>query len=332
MKVLVTSKSFGRLAPDAVELLKANGFDVVWGSKPSMTASEIAAEIAGVDALVVGNDPVDRQVFEMADRLQLVHMHGTGLDAIDVNAATDKGVLVANAPGTNRNAVAELTVALMLVAARSIDKHIEILKSGRWERTTGHEISGKTVGILGLGNIGQRIVELLSGFGVRIVAYEVHPDVEWTARHNVTLVSSADEVFVEADYLLLALPLNSETRCIVDARRLGLMKPSAYLINTARGGLIDEAALCSALKRKAIAGAAIDTFDPEPLSPDSPLRSSSATLTPHLAASSMEAAANVSRIVAANIVDVLLRGKTQCAVNSAKVKPHACASSHIALD
>ena len=116
------------------------------------------------------------------------------------------------------------------------------------------------------------------------------------------------------------------------ARRLGLMKPSAYLINTARGGLIDEAALCSALKRKAIAGAAIDTFDPEPLSPDSPLRSSSATLTPHLAASSMEAAANVSRIVAANIVDVLLRGKTQCAVNSAKVKPHACASSHIALD
>lgn len=332
MKVLVTSKSFGRLAPDAVELLKTNGFDVVWGSKPSMTAAEIAAEIGGVDALVVGNDTVDRQVFEASDRLRLVHMHGTGLDAIDVAAATDKGVLVANAPGTNRNAVAELTVALMLVAARSIDKHIEILKSGRWERTAGNEISGKTVGILGLGNIGQRIVELLAGFGVHIVAYEVHPDLGWVARNKVALAASTDDVFAAADFLLLALPLNAETRKIVDARRLGLMKKSAYLINTARGGLIDDEALCAALRNKDIAGAAIDTFDPEPLSPDSPLRSSTATLTPHLAASSVEAAANVSRIVAANIVDVLLRGKTQCAVNSAKVKPRARASSHVAMD
>lgn len=315
MRVLVTSKSFGRVAPEALELLAANGIEIVRGSKPSMSAAEIAAEIPGFDALVVGNDAVDAGVFSAADRLRLVHMHGTGLDAIDITAATASGVLVANAPGANRNAVAELTVALMLVAARAIDRHIDILRSGRWERTPGHEVSGKTVGILGLGKIGQRIVELLSGFDVRIVAFDVEPEREWAARNGVRLAAAADDVFVEADFLLLALSLNAQTRGFVDARRLGLMKRSAYLVNTARGGLVDDAALCAALRDKAIAGAAIDVFDPEPLAQDAVLRSSGATLTPHLAATSVESAGNVSRIVARNVVDVLLHGHTACAVN-----------------
>ena len=315
MKVLVTSKSFGRVAPDALELLKENGIEIVRGSRPSMTAAEIAAEIAGCDALVVGNDTVDAGVFAAADRLQVVHMHGTGLDAIDVAAATESGVLVANAPGANRNAVAELTVALMLVAARSIDKHIEILKAGRWERTAGHEVSGKTLGVIGLGNIGQRIVELLSGFNMGVIGFDVNPDREWAERAAVALAQSPDEVFAKADFVVLALSLNDKTRNFVDARRLGLMKPNAYLINTARGGLVDDDALCVALREKRLAGAAIDVFDPEPLSPDSPLRTSGATLTPHLAATSVESAGNVSRIVARNLIDVLLHGRAECAVN-----------------
>ncbi|MFT3962947.1 phosphoglycerate dehydrogenase [Propionivibrio sp.] len=315
MRVLVTSKSFGHAAPEALDLLAANGIEVVRGSRPSLSAAEIAAEIPGFDALVVGNDPVDAGVLAAGDRLRLVHMHGTGLDAIDIPAATARGVLVANAPGANRNAVAELTVALMLVAARSIDRHIDILRSGRWERTPGHEISGKTVGILGLGQIGRRIVELLSGFGVRTVAFDVAPDRDWAARNGVTLAAGADEVCAEADFVVLALSLNAQTRSFIGARRLGLMKRGSYLINTARGGLVDEAALCAALRDKAIAGAAIDVFDPEPLPPDSPLRHSGATLTPHLAATSVESAGNVSRIVARNVVDVLLHGRAACAVN-----------------
>lgn len=315
MKVLVTSKSFGRVAPDAIDLLKNSGIEVVWGSKPSMTAAEIAAEIPGFDALVVGNDTVDAGVLAAADRLRLVHMHGTGLDAIDIRSATEGGVLVANAPGANRNAVAELTVALMLVAARSIDRHIDILKSGRWERSPGYEISGKTVGVIGLGNIGQRIVELLSGFNVGVIGFDVRPDAEWVERASVALAASADEVFAAADFVVLALSLNAQTKGFVDARRLGLMKRSAYLVNTARGGLVDDEALCAALRDKRIAGAAIDVFDPEPLPLDSPLRSCGATLTPHLAATSIESAGNVSRIVARNIIDVLLHGRTGCAVN-----------------
>jgi phosphoglycerate dehydrogenase-like enzyme len=315
VRVLVTSKSFGRAAPEALDLLAANGIEVVRGSRPSMSAAEIAAEIPGFDALVVGNDPVDAGVLAAGDRLRLVHMHGTGLDAIDIPAATARGVLVANAPGANRNAVAELTVALMLVAARSIDRHIDVLRSGRWERTPGREISGKTVGILGLGRIGQRIVELLSGFGVRTVAFDVAPDRDWAAQHAVTLAADADAVCAEADFVVLALSLNAQTRSFIDARRLGLMKRGSYLINTARGGLVDDAALCAALREKILAGAAIDVFDPEPLPPDSPLRHSGATLTPHLAATSVESAGNVSRIVARNVVDVLLHGRAACAVN-----------------
>ena len=319
MRVFVTSKSFGRTAPDAVNLLKDNGVDVVFAAKRTMTTSEIAAEIRGYDALIVGNDTVDDKVFAASNRLRLVHMHGTGLDAIDVAAATKRGVLVANAPGVNRNAVAELTVALMLIAARSIDRHIEILRAGRWDRSAGIEVSGKTIGVIGLGNTGQRVVELLSGFDVRVIGFDTRPDVTWAVSRGVELAPSADAVFAAADFLVLALSLNPETQGIVDARRLALMKPSAFLVNTARGGLIDEAALCTALAEKRIAGAALDAFDPEPLAADSPLRSSGAVLTPHLAATSCEAAANVSRVVAKNVVDVLVFGRVGCAINAAEV-------------
>ena len=315
MRVLVTSKSFGRTAPAAIDLLKSSGIDMVRGSKPSMTAADIAAEIAGFDALIVGNDTVDAGVMAAGRALRLIHMHGTGLDAIDVEAATTRGILVSNAPGANRNAVAELTVGLILVAARSIDRHIDILKAGKWERTAGHEVSGKTIGMLGLGQIGRRIVELMSGFGVRVVAYDVAPDRGWAADRGVTLVDDADAVFAAADYLVLAMPLSAATRKFVDGRRIGLMKPSAVLINTARGGLVDDAALCAAVREKRIAGAALDVFDPEPLPLDSPLRSAGLTLTPHLAATSIETAAEVSMIVARNVVDVLVHGRFDSAVN-----------------
>jgi D-3-phosphoglycerate dehydrogenase len=319
MKALVTSKSFARHAPEALKLLERHGIEVVWSAKPSPTAAEIAAAVPGCDALVVGNDTVDAEVFAAADRLKLVHMHGTGLDGIDVEAATARGVLVANAPGANRNAVAELTLALMLVAARGLDQHLAIVRDGRWERSAGREVSGRTVGILGLGYIGKRIVELLAGFGVRVVAYEPQPDAAWVAAHGVTLTASIDEVFPVADFLVLALPLNDETRQLVDARRLGLMKREAFLVNTARGGLVDEDALGEAVRDGRLAGAALDAFSREPLPRDSVLRTPGIVLTPHLAATSFETAANVSNIVAQNLVDVLVHGDRRCAVNAADI-------------
>jgi D-3-phosphoglycerate dehydrogenase/(S)-sulfolactate dehydrogenase len=207
----------------------------------------------------------------------------------------------------------------MLVSARSIDTHIDLLKHGRWERSAGVEISGKTVGFLGLGNIGKRIVELLAGFGIQVIAYDPQPDEAWASGRAVRFTARIEDVFAQADFLILALPCNEQTRNIVNKERLGLMKPTSRIINTARGGLIDEAALCEAIGAGKIAGAALDAFEQEPLPVDSQLRMPGITLTPHMAATSIETAANISWIVARNIVDIMKNGRTQSAVNKDRV-------------
>ena len=316
MKALVTSKSFAKHSPEALKLLAEAGIELAWISKGSPSPAQIAAEAGDCDCLIVGNDTVDASVFDAAPRLRLVHMNGTGLDAIDVAAATERGVLVANAPGANRNAVAELAVALMLIAGRDIESHAEALRSGRWERSAGRELSGKAVGLIGLGNIGKRVVELLEGFGDSFLAYDPFPDREWASVRQVEMARGPEEVFAAADFLVLTAPLTPETEGLVNATRLGLMKRSAYIVNTARGGLVDEAALCDAIRQGRIAGAALDAFRDEPLPLDSPLRMKGITLTPHLAATSVESAANVSMIVARNVVSILVEGKADAAVNA----------------
>lgn len=320
MRILITSKSFGRCAPEVLDFLRAKGFELTRGSKPTMTAEEIAREVPGFDALIVGNDTIDRRVIDAGTCLKLIHMNGTGVDGIDVGYASEKGIFVANAPGANRNAVAELAVALMLVSARSIDRHIDLMQKGGWERRAGMEVSGKTVGILGLGNIGKRVVELLSGFGVCVVAYDPEPDIPWAESHRVKLAESVDEILPVVDFIVLALPYTPQTRYILSSARIKLMKPQARIINTARGGLIDETALCEALKAGEIGGAALDAFEAEPPPMDSPLRTAGLTLTPHMAATTVETASSVSWIIAHNLVDILLGKNAEKALNFAAVK------------
>jgi D-3-phosphoglycerate dehydrogenase len=320
MKALVTSKSFGKHSPEAIASLKEAGIELDWISRPSPASEDIVAEIGDCEALIVGNDTVDRSVLEAGRKLRVVHMNGTGLDAIDVESASSLGILVANTPGANRNAVAEFTVALILLAGRSVGPHAEALREGRWERSAGRELSGKVLGLVGLGNIGKRVVELVAGFDVVVLAYDPYPDREWAATRGVRLAEGPDEVFMEADFVALTAPLTPETENLADSRRIGFMKWSAYLVNTARGGLVDEAALCAAVREGRIAGAALDTFREEPLPLDSPLRIPGITLTPHLAATSIETAANVSLIVARNLIDILVRGRIDIAVNAAEAR------------
>jgi D-3-phosphoglycerate dehydrogenase len=306
VKVLITSKSFGKADPAVITYLGSQGIKLVWSDVPNPTAEDIARQIPGCDGLIVGNDPVDRRVLDAADCLKIIHMNGTGMDAIDTETARERGIEVRNAPGVNKNAVAEMTLALMLVLGRKLDKHIRLFREGRWERQAGHEISGSVVGIIGLGNIGRRLVELLSGFGITIISFDPYADPAWAEAHRVHLAAEVDEVFREADWLVLSLALTDSTAHMVNRRTLSLMKPSAYLINTARGGIIDEAALYEVLKEKRIAGAALDAFADEPLPQDSPLRElDNILLTPHLAASSVESVIKVSWVVAQNIAAVL---------------------------
>jgi D-3-phosphoglycerate dehydrogenase len=319
MRILVTSKSFSKVDPAASKLLEEKGFILEHLQAPVMTSSLIASRIKGIDCLIVGNDPVGPNVFEAADCLKLVHMHGTGLDGIDVESATAHGVLVSNVTGANKNAVAELTLALMLTVGRRIDKHIELFKQGRWERTAGHELSSKTVGIIGLGNIGRRLVELLKGFDVKVIGYDPYADRSWAEAHGVRLADHSDKVFTDADFLVLSAPLTPETEHIVCAQTLSLMKRSAYLINTARGALVDEQALTEAVQSGRIAGAAIDVYRQEPPSDDSPLRLADIVMTPHIAATSYETSSAVSMIVARQIIEILIDGHKELAVNHQEV-------------
>ncbi len=319
MNVLVTSRSFGAHEPEAIRRLEDRGWSVTRLDDGPFDSGRIATEIRGVDVLIVGNDQVDKTVFAAADRLKLVHMHGTGLDGIDVAAATRSGILVANVSGVNKNAVAELTVALMLVAGRMIHEHIDGVRSGTWSRRAGREIAGSTVGIVGLGNIGRRVVELLSGFHADVLGLDPNLDDEWAHVTGVETARDAEELFRRADWIVLTVPLTAATKHLIDRRALALMKRNAVLINTSRGGVVDEEALAEALERGTIAGAALDAFSVEPLPLDSPLRRTRAVITPHIAATSVETSALVSRRVADNVLAIMDDGQIDRAVNAGEI-------------
>lgn len=305
-KVLVTSKSFARYNPEVIEELKGKGIEIVWAPKNNMCSREIAEEITDYDGIVCGIDPITSEVIDAGKKLKVIHMNGTGVDHIDVQEATRKKVCVGNCPGANAVAVAELNLAILLAEARKIIKYSNRIKEGKWEREVGVELSGKTMGILGLGAIGKKFVELLEGFHMNILAYDVNPDYEWCSQRNVTMVKDTAEIFEQSDFISLNLPLFDSTKHIINEKTLAKMKRDVIIVNTARGGLIKTEDLIQALKDKRIRGAALDAFETEPLDPDSELRNLDVTLTPHLGASSIETMKNVSRIVADHLEEVLL--------------------------
>ena len=178
--------------------------------------------------------------------------------------------------------MAELNLAILLAEARKIIKYSNRIQEGKWEREVGLELSGKTMGILGLGAIGRKFVELLEGFHMKILAYDVRPDLSWCAQRQVTMVKDLDEIFRQSDFISLNLPLLESTKHIINANSLRKMKKDVIIVNTARGGLINTRDLIHALKEKTIRGAALDAFESEPLEPASELRNLDVTLTPHL--------------------------------------------------
>ncbi|MCD8350848.1 MAG: phosphoglycerate dehydrogenase [Planctomycetaceae bacterium] len=315
MNILVTSRSFAKTNSEAWERLEANGFSLR-RCAGNPTPATLAREVDDIDVLIIGNDTVNSVVMDAAPALKLVHMHGTGLDGIDIEYATSRGILVANAPGANVNAVAEMTLAMMLNAARGIGKHARLLRAGTWQRTPGREVSSSIVGIVGLGNIGRRVAELLRGFRPKLIAFDAFTDQVWAEANGIEMVASVDELIIQADFVVLTLPLTHQTKHMVNDRTLGLMKKDAFIVNSARGGLVDDAALVRAVEEGRIAGAALDVFAQEPLPLDSPLRRpEDIEITPHLAASSRESAARVSAIVADNVIAIIKKGQRDIAVN-----------------
>ena len=305
MKALVTSRSFGKFCPRAIRYLEENGIVLKFFQNGPGTPTAIAKRMRDVDILIVGNDPITKEVMDAGNRLKLIQMHGTGLDGIDLKYARTKGIQVANVVGINRNAVAEMIVALMLIAGRRIDKHIRSLKNGHWKRQAGYEVSGSCVGLIGLGNIGQRVVELLQGFSVDFIAYDIKPDWPRLESLPVRMADSPEKVYHSADYLILATPLTKDTEKMINKETLALMKENAILINASRGGLIEEDDLAEAICSGKIHCAALDAFCQEPLPEDSVLRDLDVVLTPHMAATSIEASSKVSMKAAKNIIEIM---------------------------
>jgi D-3-phosphoglycerate dehydrogenase len=275
-----------------VAALRERGMDVRLASRPDMAA--VASEIGEADAVITRNAGLNRAAMDAAPRLRVVAVHGVGVDPVDVRHATALGIAVANTPGTNARSVAEHALALILALARQVPAADRAVREGRIDfkyHARLVELSGKTLGIVGCGRTGLLIARLArAGLGMRVLGYSPSADPARLARAGVASVSDLDTLLAASDVVSLHVPLTDSTRGLLDARRLSLMKPTAYLVNTARGGVVDEAALIRALAEGRIAGAGLDVFDSERMPPGYPLLAlPNVILSPHAAGSSEEA-------------------------------------------
>jgi D-3-phosphoglycerate dehydrogenase len=267
--------------------------------------------------LVRSETKVTGELLAQAPLLRVIGRAGIGVDNIDLEAATQRGIAVLNTPGGNTISAAEHTVGLLLALVRRIPWADQSMRAGAWDRQKfqGVELSGKTLGVVGLGRIGAHVATIARSFGMLVVAHD--PFLPEARAHELQVrLLPLDDLLKRADVVTLHLPLTDETRHLIDRRRLGLMKKSAVLINAARGGLVDEAALLGALEAEQLAGAAIDVFDTEPLPAESPLRGADRViLTPHLGAATVEAQERVGHEICRLVRDALLKGDLSGAVN-----------------
>ncbi|NPV86981.1 MAG: phosphoglycerate dehydrogenase [Anaerolineae bacterium] len=309
-KLLVTPTSYGKNDPRLKSDLEALVGEVVYNptGKP-LSSAEVAELLPGVDGYIAGLDVIDRTALQAADRLKVIARYGVGVDAVDLEAAKERGIVVTNTPGANSVSVAELTLALMLALCRQLAQAFEATRQGKWPRLSGVSLEGKTVGLLGLGAIGKQVARRLAGWDCRIVAYDPYADADFAARHNVELLPQ-DDLLAQSDFVSLHLPLLEATRAMVNDAFLAKMKPGAYLINTARGELIDEDALLRALQSGHLRGAALDAFIHEPPDPSHPLLALPQVIaTPHLGAQT-DGATNAMGWMALNDCLAVLRGET----------------------
>lgn len=318
-RVLVADK----LADQGIEVLRSYP-EIEIEQASSLKPAELAARIAPFDGLIVrSGSRVTAEVIEAAKNLKVIGRAGIGVDNIDVEAATKRGVVVMNTPAGNNVTTAEHTISMMLSLARLIPQATASMKAGKWEKNKfmGTEVFNKTLGIIGMGNIGSLVAERALGLKMKVVAYDPFISREVAQRLGVEL-ASFDEVLARADFLSIHTPLNDETRGLIGAQAFAKMKRGVRLINCARGGIVDEAALEAAIREGVVAGAALDVFAEEPVPPDHPLlKLDQVICTPHLGAATQEAQINVAVAIARQVANFLTRGVIQDAVNVPSISP-----------
>ena len=315
-RVLVTDK----LAEEGLALLKAEpGIELVVNTKIATDVPALRAALAEADAIIIrSGTTLTPEILEGQTRLKAIVRAGVGVDNIDVPSATKRGIVVMNTPGGNTVSTAEHTIAMILALSRNIPKANESFKAGKWERSkfTGTQIEGKTLGIVGLGRVGLAVAQRARGFDMKVVGFDPFLTAERAAELGIESVPVVDDLWGRCDYVTLHTPLSAETRNLIDAQAIAKMKTGVRIINCARGGLIDEAALLDALNAGKVAGAAIDVFDPEPPPADHPLvKHPLVVVTPHLGASTEEAQVAVAVEAANLLIDFFGSGQVRFAVN-----------------
>ena len=299
-----------------LDFLRELGYTVIMGTGPD--EETLLKECRDCDGALTRNGKFSDRVFENCPKLKVVSMHGVGVDGIDVDAATKRGIQICNAAESNQKSVAEYAVGLILMLAKHSVVYNNGLKSGDMSvrKLYGIDVSGKTLGIIGMGNIGSQVARMAcNGLGMKVIGYSRRISKKQKTDFGY-LTPDMDEVVSTADFLTLHLPGNDKTRHTIDARRLSLMKPTAFLLNTGRGEVIDEAALIKTLQEKKIQGAALDVFEGNLPAADNPLLSmDNVIVTPHTAAFTTEALERMSYQAALGIVETLEKRPVTYAVN-----------------
>lgn len=320
MKILIADP----LSDRAVDILKSAklGADVKTGLK----GEELQAIIGDYDALVVRSaTKVTKDIIDKGNKLRIIGRAGIGVDNVDVGAATEKGIVVMNTPQGNALAAAEHSIALMFAAARKIAFADRMMKQGRWEKKAGVgiEIYEKTIGVIGIGNIGSLVAEKALALGMRVLAYDLYVSKEFAESKGIALVDF-DTLLRESDFIAIHVPLVKETKHMINKDAIAKMKKGVIIINVARGAIVNDKDLLEALESGHVACAALDVFDPEPPAPDNPIVLSDKTVcTPHLGASTMEAQDKVAIDIANQIVDFFQNGVIKNSVNAPSVSLEA---------
>jgi phosphoglycerate dehydrogenase-like enzyme len=316
-KVLITARTLHEVGASAVALMKQAGLELVMAPRfGPLPADELMEQLEGVDAVLASMDKFNATVLgcAAARQLKLISRWGVGYDAIDVPTATRQGIVIAYTPGLLNDAVADYAFALLLAISRRVhEAHLD-MRQGKWNALFGHDVSGKTLGIVGCGRIGQAMARRASGFNMRVLGYDIapHPEAKALGIEFVEL----DELLERSDFVSLHAALTPTNRGMIGEKRLRRMKPTAHLINTARGALIDEAALIQALEEQWIAGAALDAYETEPLPASHPLtRAPRILLSPHHSSFGRDTGEKVSMAAAQAIVDLAGGMRPEMVVN-----------------
>ncbi|MDR1128998.1 MAG: phosphoglycerate dehydrogenase [Treponema sp.] len=306
MKLLITATSFKSDRPSPVlEKLKQFADELVFNplGRP-LTEDELLPLLGGCDGYIAGLDFVTKKVIDACPELRVISRYGAGVDRVDLAAARARGILVCNTPGANAQAVADLALALMLAVARKIPMLDRKTREGQWVRSSGTELFGKTLGILGLGAVGKAVAQRARGFSMRILAYDPFINKQYAEEQGI-IPSDFDVLIEEADIITLHLPLDQNTMGIININTMTRMKQGVILINTARGGLIDEEAANTLLRSGHLGGLGLDAYAEEPPGKSPLFELDNVVLTPHTASHTSEATANMAAMSVQNLIDIL---------------------------